>query len=551
MKRIFAFFTAILLFVGCQRDIVDVTPSISSLSSPLMLSIGESSSRVFDDELVWSWEPVDEIVGYQNMGEKTRNTLSQKEDNLFGCENFIYSTAQAAKFHFFYANEVAEGVLTAVQDGTWRPVLVGTTDETTLDAILGVDMEHLSAALEVRVWKGDESNHAARKVTAAKLSSESDFVGKWSVKQDLSYEQTLDCKEIALADLDTSTVVFNMPAGEFDKNTLALTLTHDGVDYNYSLPTLSFVKGKRTIVNIVIRKTATNLPIGSVVNDAIPSDATSVKFVVNSDVTSAKKLVDGNYPIYVVNNGTNVEFHTIAEKYMAASDSRYMFNESVKVASIDMANVDTSKATSMYYMFRGCKALTSLNLDTFINTSKVEDMSFMFEDCSSIESLDLSSFNTSNVESMKSMFEGCSSLSSLDLGSFDTSKVTVMNCMFKGCKSLPLLDLTNFDTSNVKDMDDMFRGCSSLLSVDLSNFNTRKVYYLRDMFNGCSSLQMLNLTSFTFNEGVRVNGMFIGVGRVDSVAKIYASVVGGYEFLLANRNSLGSGYYEILPQRFF
>ena len=550
MKRIFAFFTAILLFAGCQRDIVDITPFISSLGAPLMLSVGESSSRVFDDELVWSWEPTDEIVGYQNIGEKNRNTLSQKEDNLFGCENFVYSTEQASKFHFFYAKEVAEGVLTAVQDGTWRPVLVGTTAETTLDVILGVDMEHLSAALEVRVWKGDESNHTARKVTAAKLSSESDFVGKWSVKQDLSYEQSLDCKEIALTGLDTSTVVFNMPVGEFGKNAFVLTLTHDGVDYDYSLPALSFVKGKRTIVNIVIRKTTVNLPLGSVVNDAIPTNATSVKFVVNSDVTSGQKLVDGNYPIYVVKNGTNVEFHTIAEKYMAASDSRYMFNESEYVTLIDMANVDTSKATSMYYMFRGCKALTSLNLSSF-NTSKVEDMSFMFEGCSSLASLDLNSFNTSNVESMESMFEGCSSLSSLDLSSFNTTKITEMNCMFKGCKSLPSLDLSSFNTLNVKDMDDMFRGCSSLSSVNLSSFNTSKVYYMRDMFNGCSSLQALYLTTFTFNEGVRVSGMFAGVGRADSITKIHGSTQGGYEFLLANKNSLGSGYYEILPQRFF
>ena len=215
-----------------------------------------------------------------------------------------------------------------------------------------------------------------------------------------------------------------------------------------------------------------------------------------------------------------------------------------------LRNFNTAKITDMSEMFFDCPLLEQLDLSSF-NTSKVEDMSFMFEGCSSLASLDLNSFNTSNVESMESMFEGCSSLSSLDLSSFNTTEVTKMNCMFKGCKSLPSLDLSSFNTLNVKDMDDMFRGCSSLSSVNLSSFNTSKVYYMRDMFNGCSSLQALYLTTFTFNEGVRVSGMFAGVGRADSITKIHGSTQGGYEFLLANKNSLGSGYYEILPQRFF
>ena len=56
-----------------------------------------------------------------------------------------------------------------------------------------------------------------------------------------------------------------------------------------------------------------------------------------------------------------------------------------------MANVDTSSATSMSYMFYGCSGLTSLDLSGF-NTSNVTNTSYMFYGCSGLTSLDLSGF---------------------------------------------------------------------------------------------------------------------------------------------------------------
>ena len=487
MKKIFAFFAVAALFAGCQKDIVDDTPVKTTLSAPLTLAVGESTTRVFNESLEWSWENSDVIVGYQNVGDKTRNTLSLKEGNTFFCEKFEYSTEEAGDFHFFYANETTEGELTAVQDGTWRPVLVGTATGATPSDISTVEMNHLSAALEVRVWRGPKQDPTACNVTAATLSSASNFVGKWTVNEEnLSYEPTFEGNEISLTDLETSTVVFNMPVKEegFAADALKLTLTYEGVEYNYSLPELTFAAGKRTIVNILIIKTAANLPTGKTIKNAIPSNATSVKFVVNSDVVDGDNLADGGtYPIYKVVNGTEIEFHTSADKFMANEDCSIMFDDKGILLEIDFTNVDTSNVTEMAAMFRFCKSLTSLNLSGF-NTTNVTNMTYMFSHCSALTSLDVSGFNTANVTDMSFMFSDCWALTSLDLSSFNTAKVTDMERMFYYCKWLNTLNLSSFsfnDNLIIKNIFENVGNSSSQMTIIYVNSNGEE--YLAELYN--------------------------------------------------------------------
>lgn len=98
------------------------------------------------------------------------------------------------------------------------------------------------------------------------------------------------------------------------------------------------------------------------------------------------------------------------------------------------------------------------------------------------KTLNLSNFNTSKVTSMAYMFSSCLSLTNLDLSNFDTSKVTDMRSMFDNCSKLTSLDLSNFDTSNVLYMQNMFSGCSSLTNLNLSNFDFTKVIIYNYMF---------------------------------------------------------------------
>ncbi|MBR5137973.1 MAG: BspA family leucine-rich repeat surface protein [Alistipes sp.] len=536
MKKIFAFFAVAALFAGCQKDIVDDTPVETTLSAPLTLAVGESTTRAFDDELKWSWENSDVIVGYQNADAKTRNTLSLKEGNKFHCNEFAYSTDAAADFHFFYANETTEGELTAVQDGTWRPVLVGTARNTTLDAIETVGMNHLSAALEVRVWKGTEQNHEARNVTAAKLSSESDFIGKWSVDNNLAYTQSLDGKEISLTGLDTSTVVFNMPVGTFADDALKLTFTHNGYNHEYLLPAQTFVAGKRNLINITLPKIA-YLPMGGTIRDAILDDATSVKFVVNSDVVDGDNLADGGaYPIYKVVNGTEIEFHTSADKFMANAYCSGMFDRMGNLQEIDFTNVDTSNVTTMSSMFYACYNLTSLTFGDNFDTSNVTDMSNMFSNCYALTSLDLSGFNTAKVTNMSFMFFECEKLILLNVSGFNTAKVTNMYNMFYRCEQLTTLDVSGFNTANVTNMTSMFHKCYNLTSLNVSGFNTANVTNMTYMFAYCKNLTLLNVSGFNTEKVTNMDHMF------SNCIKLTSLDVSGFN--TANVTSMNSVFIE-------
>ena len=82
---------------------------------------------------------------------------------------------------------------------------------------------------------------------------------------------------------------------------------------------------------------------------------------------------------------------------------------------------DTSNITSMYQMFKICKALTSIDLSNF-NTSSVTDMGSMFGYCYALTTLDLTSFDTSKVTNMYSMFYNCYKLTKVT-GVFEGTKV--------------------------------------------------------------------------------------------------------------------------------
>ena len=106
------------------------------------------------------------------------------------------------------------------------------------------------------------------------------------------------------------------------------------------------------------------------------------------------------------------------------------------IISMDFRNFDSSKMTSMEYMFRG---LT-------INES------------------DLEGLDTSQVTSMKGTFM-YSLLSDSFTPEFKTDKVTDMSDMFWGC-TCKKIDLSSFDISKVKDWHDMFNIPPQLLYLD-------------------------------------------------------------------------------------
>lgn len=171
------------------------------------------------------------------------------------------------------------------------------------------------------------------------------------------------------------------------------------------------------------------------------------------------------------------------------TSTAYMFNYCTSF-SLDVSDIDTSKVTTMSYMFANCSNLTDLDISNF-NTSSLTNASYMFSSCSKLANLDLGNFNTTNVTNLDNMFNGCSKLTSLDLSNWSNPKLTTMNYFVSSCPALTDLNLTNFMIPSVKYMRYTFYNCSKLTNLDLSSFDASKVADLSYLFSSCKSLTNL------------------------------------------------------------
>lgn len=189
-----------------------------------------------------------------------------------------------------------------------------------------------------------------------------------------------------------------------------------------------------------------------------------------------------------------------------------------KLKTLDLSGIDLSNVTYMGEMFIGCSALTSVNFGT-PGALKVTNITKMFSSCSALPFLDLSNFDMSNVTTVDSMFAYCSALESVNLNNINTSKVTNMYRMFYSCSNLSSIDLSSFDTSSVTSMSQMFHSCRALTSVNISNFDTSKLTNTTQMFISCSSLTTLiidnpNVFPMTSDNMLNFTGIANGEGYV-------------------------------------
>lgn len=164
-------------------------------------------------------------------------------------------------------------------------------------------------------------------------------------------------------------------------------------------------------------------------------------------------------------NVTSVVFATSFANARPTSTYKWFYHMTNIAEITGMANLNTSRVTTMESMFDGCSNLTALNLSG-LNTSNVTDMQYMFWNCNKLASLDVSGWNTRKVTNMSYMFKYCYDLTELDLYGWNTAKVTDMNEMFAGCRSLTTIYVDegwNTDAVIIDNSYNMFSGCTSLV----------------------------------------------------------------------------------------
>ncbi len=200
--------------------------------------------------------------------------------------------------------------------------------------------------------------------------------------------------------------------------------------------------------------------------------------------------------------------------YLDTSRASYMssiFRGCNLLEKIDISDWNTSNASEMSSMFWGCNSLVEADVSNF-STSKVKSINLMFSGCNSLEKIDVSKWNTKNISNASAAFASCNKLTSLNVSNWDTSNLTNTNLMFSGCNLLEEIDVSKWNTSKVTNMGSMFYNCKSLTSLNLSSFDTSKVTDMSSMFYGCSSLLNLDVSSFDTSNVLSMKFMFCSVG---------------------------------------
>ena len=259
MRKNLCFVASLATLVACSEKHAENTNNQTNNTqtryTARMEVAAQQETRAYDSDLNWNWAEDDAIAGYQCAGLRLRNQLRYVETAAgFVCEAFEYMSTAPEKFHFIYPAEaeVSEGVLVAPQHGTWQPLSVATVEDAVIASIPMVKFSVLSAALELRIFEADKTT--PRSMTAAKLSAEADFVGKWTVNDDLSYTQSLSGTEMVAEGFNSPIVTLNMPHAPegFAAEFFTLVLTDaEGQTMTRTLPAMTFEKCKRTVLNLV------------------------------------------------------------------------------------------------------------------------------------------------------------------------------------------------------------------------------------------------------------------------------------------------------------
>lgn len=197
----------------------------------------------------------------------------------------------------------------------------------------------------------------------------------------------------------------------------------------------------------------------------------------------------------------------------------YTFNGCTALKSVTFgSNTQSQKLTTMRDLFVGCTALTTIKMSG-VNTENVTDMEAMFQNCSSLTTLN-HSLNMQNVTNAASMFRNCG-LKTVYLGTDMLTKVTTTSNMFAGCKNLTTVTISLNMPEN-KTMENMFNGCSSLTTFTgkVYTYNgtpTKKVQSMKNMFYGCSELTSVSGINDLHTEAVTtMENMFNGCAKLQT-----------------------------------
>lgn len=183
---------------------------------------------------------------------------------------------------------------------------------------------------------------------------------------------------------------------------------------------------------------------------------------------------------------------------------------------------------ALYYAFRGCPNLTSVDLSSLTTISSEGGLSYTFQNCTGLTG-NLSLLNLTNISGMYGMRGAFynTGLTSVNLSNLmSISNTSGMASAFNKCTSLTSVDLSGLTTiTGTGALLDAFSGCTSLTSINFTNLTTignnsssSNVSHFSNAFNNCTSLTTLSFPELTaiYCTGTNTNtqGTFYGNNQI-------------------------------------
>ena len=203
-------------------------------------------------------------------------------------------------------------------------------------------------------------------------------------------------------------------------------------------------------------------------------------------------------------------------------DCSYMFfNTSIE--TIDLSNFDTSKVTSMEYMFKDCSNLNYFNLKNN-NLSNLKSMKGIFINCINLDNITFENIDFNELTSLNEMFNN-SLINNIELINLNFKKLTSLEKAFSNINSLKTIQLTNITASELISMEEMFSNCSNLENATFINFEANNLRNLKKMFDYCSILRYIKL------DGILEN---INISKIETMENMFNNCSGIINFTLEN-----------------
>lgn len=260
----------------------------------------------------------------------------------------------------------------------------------------------------------------------------------------------------------------------------------------------------------------------------------------NNGVIEIKRLFTPGYISFyncpnesLENEIKNVDVRNVTSFY-------YTFGSCKQLKAIDISEWDTGSATTMSGMFSNCSQIQTIDLST-LKTNNVDNMSNMFAKCSNLtEVIGINNWDTSKVTTMQYMFDTVSKITTVDFSNCDMRAVTTTNNMLVYGYKLKTFKFGK-TSSALQNTSQMFQWCSNLLEVDLNNIdmtgvtNSARMFYdnerlseldmswvdmpnnttMEQMFSNCYALKRLDLRNCTIPKVKNMTSCFWGLRALE------------------------------------